>query len=96
MWGILKETSKNCECMTQQAPCPGLRYQQNGIIYISAADRGQLRYSACYAGEIKVPHKPAELTADKVKITVLMCHAWVHSSSQIHQVVGLGEDLIPE
>lgn len=34
----------------------------------SAADRGQLRYSAPYAGGSKLPHKPAEITADKVKL----------------------------
>jgi len=62
----------------------------------SAADRDQLRYSACGAGESNLSDEPAEIIAEEVKFAVPTLHAWFYSLSQLRWVAGLGEDSVPE
>lgn len=40
----LKDTSKNYDCMTQNAPYLGPSHQENSTIYIFSANRCQLRF----------------------------------------------------
>ena len=75
-------------------PWPEVPAEQHNLYFQLLT--GQLRYSARYAGESNLPHKTAEITADKVKFTILMRHACIYSLSQIRRVVGLWEGLVPE